>query len=59
MADGQVFLHVLHPTVRIIAVGATHVGELLVDLARRIGYEVVIADPRTAFATEELCGTLF
>jgi xanthine dehydrogenase accessory factor len=58
MADGQVFLHVLHPTVRIIAVGATHVGQVLVDLARRIGYEVVIADPRTVFATEErLSGT--
>ena len=47
-------LHVLHPTVRIIAVGL-HVGQVLVDLARRIGYEVVIADPRTAFATESVC----
>ena len=58
LAEGQIFLHVLHPPVRIIAVGATHVGQVLADLARRIGYEVVIVDPRTAFATEErLSGT--
>jgi len=53
LADGQIFLHVLHPTVRIIAVGATHVGQVLADLAARIGYDVIIVDPRTAFASEE------
>jgi xanthine dehydrogenase accessory factor len=53
LADAQIFLHVLHPTVRIIAVGATHVGQVLADLAARIGYDVIIVDPRTAFASEE------
>jgi xanthine dehydrogenase accessory factor len=55
-ADGQVFLHVLQPVVRIIAVGATHIGQVLADLAERIGYDVVIVDPRTAFANEERLG---
>ena len=59
LADGQVFLHVLKPTVRIIAVGATHVGQVLADLGRRVGFDVVIVDPRTAFASEERVGDTF
>jgi len=58
LADGQVFLQVLRPPVRIVAVGATHIGQILADLAGRIGYDVVIVDPRTAFASgERLSGT--
>jgi xanthine dehydrogenase accessory factor len=56
LADGQVFLHVLKPSVRIIAVGATHVGQVLADLAGRIGYDVIVVDPRTAFASEGRLG---
>jgi xanthine dehydrogenase accessory factor len=56
LPDGQVFLHMLKPAVRIIAVGATHVGQVLADLAQRVGYDVVIVDPRTAFASEERLG---
>jgi len=56
LADGQVFLHVFNPVVRIIIVGATHVGQVLADLAGRIGYDVVIVDPRTVFANEERLG---
>ena len=56
VADGQVFLQVLRPPVRIVAVGATHIGQILAYLAGRIGYDVVIVDPRTAFGTEERLG---
>lgn len=52
-ADGEAFLHVLAPTVRVICAGATHVAQVLADLAQRIGYDVVIVDPRTAFASQE------
>jgi xanthine dehydrogenase accessory factor len=55
-AGGQTFLHVLRPAVRIVAVGATHVGQVLADLADRIGYDVIIVDPRTTFASEERLG---
>jgi xanthine dehydrogenase accessory factor len=57
LADGQVFLHVLRPAVRIIAVGATHIGQVLADLAALIGYDVIIVDPRTAFASQERLGS--
>jgi len=57
LGDGQVFLHILRPAVRIIAVGATHIGQVLADLAGRIGYDVIIVDPRTAFASQERLGS--
>src|ERR1700757_124011 len=54
LGDGQAFLHVLTPPVRLAVVGATHIGQILADLATRIGYDVAIIDPRTAFASPGL-----
>lgn len=51
--DGEVFLHALVPSPRIIIVGATHIGQVLVELAALSGLEVRVVDPRTAFATKE------
>jgi xanthine dehydrogenase accessory factor len=51
--SGAVFLHALVPPARIIVIGATHIGQLLTQVARLAGYEVVIVDPRSAFATTE------
>jgi xanthine dehydrogenase accessory factor len=56
LGDGQTFLHVLTPPVLLVIVGATHVGQVLADLAKRIGYDVVIVDPRTAFASQQRIG---
>jgi xanthine dehydrogenase accessory factor len=36
--------------------GGTHIGQVLADLAARIGYDVVFIDPRTAFASQERIG---
>jgi xanthine dehydrogenase accessory factor len=58
LGDGQAFLQVLTPPVRLVIVGATHVGQVLADLAKRIGYDVVIVDPRTAFASQERIGEI-
>jgi xanthine dehydrogenase accessory factor len=51
--EGQAFVQALVPPVRIVIVGATHVGQVLTDLAKRIGYDVVVVDPRSTFATAE------
>jgi xanthine dehydrogenase accessory factor len=51
--DGEVFIHVFNPTIRLVIIGAVHIAQALVPLARAIGYDVVIADPRSAFAMEE------
>ncbi|KAB2920876.1 MAG: XdhC family protein [Hyphomicrobiaceae bacterium] len=50
--EGEVFLHALVPPARILIVGATHIGQILAQLVTIAGYEVVVIDPRTAFAAE-------
>lgn len=54
--DGELFINVFNPSVRLIIVGAVHVAQQLVLMARAVGHQVVIIDPRTAFATGERFG---
>lgn len=51
--DGAVFLHALVPPARIVAIGATHIAQVLAELAKLAGYEMIVVDPRSAFATPE------
>jgi xanthine dehydrogenase accessory factor len=50
---GRVFLTVHVPPTRLIAVGAVHISQALAPIARILGYDVTVVDPRTAFATPE------
>jgi xanthine dehydrogenase accessory factor len=44
----------LHPRLpRLVIVGAVHIAEFLVPMARLAGFELVVVDPRAAFATPE------
>lgn len=45
------FLQPFNPPLRLLVVGAVHVAQPLVAMARLAGYEVVIVDPRDAFAS--------
>lgn len=56
--DGTVFVQVIHPTVRVVIAGATNIGQVLADLARQIGYDVVVVDPRQAFLSAERFGAV-
>ncbi len=52
--DGRrVFLTVHVPPPRLVAVGAVHISQALAPMARLLGYDVTIVDPRTAFASPE------
>ncbi len=53
---GEVLINVFSPPVRLVVVGAVHVAQALVKMARILGYEVVVVDPRSAFATAERFG---
>jgi xanthine dehydrogenase accessory factor len=55
-ANGEVFINVFNPTIRLVIVGAVHVAQQLVPMARALGYDVMIVDPRSAFATEQRFG---
>lgn len=50
--DGQTFVAVHNPPLRLIVVGAVHIAQALVPMARIAGYDPVIIDPREAFASE-------
>jgi len=51
--DGEVFLHAVLPAPRLMIVGATHIAQTLVRLAREVGVQPIVIDPRTAFATQQ------
>jgi xanthine dehydrogenase accessory factor len=51
--DPTLFVHVYNPPLRLLIVGAVHISQALVPMARLAGYEVVVIDPRKAWASEE------
>ena len=50
--DGQTFVAVHNPPLRLIVVGAVHIAQALVPMARIAGYDPVVVDPREAFAAQ-------
>jgi len=52
-AEGQVFLNVFNPPLRLAVVGAVHIAQPLVQIARLANYDVTVIDPRRAFASAE------
>ena len=52
--DGaSVFLTVHAPPPRLVAIGAVHISQELAPMAKIAGFDMLIVDPRTAFATPE------
>jgi xanthine dehydrogenase accessory factor len=50
---GKVFLTVYVPPAQLVITGAVHISQALAPIARIVGYDVTIVDPRTAFASIE------
>ena len=51
--QGKVFLTVHVPPPRMVITGAVHISQALAPMARLLGYDVTIVDPRTALASIE------
>lgn len=52
--DGDdVFIRIYNPSLRMIIIGAVHIAQALIPMATALGYEAIVIDPRTAFASEE------
>lgn len=47
--DGRTFVHVHNPALRMLVVGAVHIAQALVPMARIAGHDVTLIDPRPAF----------
>ena len=52
-AQGRVFLTVHVPPPRLVITGAVHISQALAPIAKLLGYDVTVVDPRTAFASSE------
>ncbi len=50
--DGDVFRTVHNPPLRLAVVGAVHVAQALLPMARLAGYDTVLIDPRDAFSAD-------
>lgn len=50
---GDWFLGVHNPPLRMAVIGAVHIAQALVPMARIAGYDVLVIDPREAFASAE------
>lgn len=51
--QGPLFIQVFNPPLRLIVVGAVHITQALAPMAQLAGYDVTVADPRRAFASDE------
>jgi len=51
--SGKVFFTVHVPPAKLVITGAVHISQALAPIAKLLGYDVTIVDPRTAFATQE------
>lgn len=52
-ADEETFIHEYKPSLQMIVVGAVHISQGLVKMAAALDIDVVLIDPRTAYASEE------
>jgi xanthine dehydrogenase accessory factor len=52
-SNGEIFVNVFNPVIRLVIVGAVHIAQHLVAAAQALDYAVKIVDPREAFATAE------
>ena len=50
---GKSFINVHVPPVKLVIIGAVHISQALAEMARVVGLDCIIVDPRTAFATPE------
>lgn len=52
--DGvEVFIEIHNPALRMVIIGAVHIAQELIPMARQLGYETIVIDPRTAFSSAE------
>lgn len=50
--DENLFVAVHNPPLRLVIVGAVHIAQALVGMARSCGYDPLLIDPREAFGSE-------
>ncbi|MGB3716660.1 MAG: XdhC family protein [Candidatus Promineifilaceae bacterium] len=49
----EVFVEVIHPTPTLVMVGGVHIAIVLTSIAKTLGYQTIVIDPRKAFGNQE------
>ena len=52
LEDGETFIAIHNPPLRLIVVGAVHIAQALVPMARIAGFDPVIIEPRASFGSQ-------
>lgn len=52
LGEYELFFDVLPPDPKLVIIGAVHIAIPLVTFANALGFQTIVVDPRTAFATE-------
>ena len=47
--DGEIFIDVLRPPPRLVVVGGVHIAIPLISLAKTLGFQTILVDPRETF----------
>ncbi|MDC0228008.1 XdhC family protein [Alphaproteobacteria bacterium] len=47
------FIHIIDPKPRLFVVGAVHIAQALISIARTADFEIILIDPREHFATQK------
>lgn len=50
--DGDTFVAIHNPPLRLVIVGAVHIAQALVPMAQIAGFDIVVIDPREAFGSQ-------
>ena len=53
VAEERYLLQIFSSPPRLVIIGAVHIAQVLIPMARIAGYKVTLIDPRTAFASSE------
>lgn len=51
--EGEFFINIHNPPLKLVIVGAVHIAQSLIPMARLAGYDITVIDPRGAFASSE------
>jgi xanthine dehydrogenase accessory factor len=51
--DGSTFVAIHNPPLRMVVVGAVHIAQHLISMAKACGYQTILIDPRPAFGSQD------
>lgn len=51
--DREYFVNIYNPPLKLVLIGAVHIAQVLIPMARALNYDCFVIDPRGAFASEQ------